>query len=269
MGHDIVLEDDMVIDAHIHYRAEKGYLGWLLRECDRLGIDKVCLLGRVDDLVQAKAESPDRVIPLALVRLGYDAPTVVDDLRDRGMTGLKIINPRYNYDDERNFPIYRRADAYGMPILFHLGIVARGEQDVALDKNSNRMRPIYLDYIARTFPSLKIIGAHLGNPWYEEASMSARWNSNLWFDLSGSTLKKKTPEFIRSLFWWDKPGHPYRAHGGKHPFEKIVFGTDVAIEWMEDVYNDYRNLVDAMEVPEEYRRRIFGETAAEIFGIEV
>ncbi len=97
--------------------------------------------------------------------------------------------------------------------------------------------------------------------------MSARWNSNLWFDLSGSTLKKKTAAFLRSLFWWDKPGHPYQAHGGKHPFEKIVFGTDVAIEWMADVMNDYQRVLEEMEVPEAYRRKIFGETAAEIFGI--
>ena len=259
----------MVIDAHIHYRKEEGYVKELLRECDRLGIDKVCLLGVADDLEKAVAEAPDRILTLAVVRLGYDEPTFIDDLKARGFNGLKIINPRYNYDDERNFPIYERAQVYSMPILFHLGIVARHDFDEALDKNSNRMRPIYLDYIARSFPRLNVIGAHLGNPWYEEASMSARWNSNLWFDLSGSTLKKKTPDFIRSLFWWDKPGHPYQPHGGLHPFEKIVFGTDVAIEWMEDVMNDYKNLMDGMEVPSAYRAKIFGLTAAGIFGIKV
>lgn len=52
------------------------------------------------------------------------------------------------------------------------------------------MRPIYLDTIARAFPDLKIIGAHLGNPWYQEAAEVARWNPNVFFDLTGSTLKK-------------------------------------------------------------------------------
>jgi len=257
----------MVIDAHVHHRPQEGFVKALLKECDTLGIDKVCLIGAARELKGAVAEAPDRIIGLAMVHLGYDEPTVVDDLKEQGFPGLKIINPRHNYDDERNFPIYDRAQAYGMPILFHLGIVARRDIDYALDKNSNRMRPIYLDYIARTFPNLRIIGAHLGNPWYEEASMSARWNSNLWFDLSGSTLKKKTAAFLRSLFWWDKPGHPYQAHEGKHPFEKIVFGTDVAIEWMADVMNDYQRVLEEMEVPEAYRKKIFGETSAEIFGI--
>lgn len=259
----------MVIDAHVHLNPREGYVKDLLAECDRLRMDQVALIGPPQPLRRAMDEAPDRIIGLAMIRLGYDEPVVVDELKAMGFHGLKIINPRWNYDDERNFPIYNRAQAYGMPILFHLGIVARRDIDYALDKNSNRMRPIYLDYIARTFPDLNIVGAHLGNPWYEEASMSARWNRNLWFDLSGSTLKKKTPEFIRGLFWWDRPGHPYRAHGGKHPFEKIVFGTDVAIEWMADVLNDYQVLMESMEVPEIYRRKIMGETAAEIFGMEI
>ena len=70
------------------------------------------------------------------------------------------------------------------------------------------------------------------------------------------------------MLWWDKPGHPYQAHGGKHPYDKIVFGTDVAIEWIEDVMNNYKQLLKAIEMPDKYRRKIFGLTAAEIFGVE-
>lgn len=260
----------MIIDSHVHYSPSEDFLKRLFTECDRLKIDKVCLIGKRDELLSAISFAPDRVIPLEHIRLGYDGEQIVEEAKNSGMMGLKIINPAYNYDDERAFPIYEKAAELNMPILFHLGIVARndGAPDIR-DHHSNRMRPIYLDYIARNFPKLKIIGAHLGNPWYEEASMTGRWNSNVWYDLSGSTLKKKSPAFIRSLFWWDKPNHPYQAHGGKHPYDKIVFGTDVAVEWMEDVMNDYKRLMDELEVPEEYRRKIFGHTAAEIFGISV
>ena len=257
----------MIIDSHVHMQNTPEFIGNLIRECDRLGIDKVALIGRMPALEKARIEAPDRILPLAQIDLGYDSPTIVDEAASRGMAGLKIIRPKYNYDDERNFPSYARAEAHGLPILFHLGIVARTPGDYAHDVNSNRMRPIYLDTIARRFPRLRIIGAHLGNPWYEEASMSARWNENLWFDLSGSTLKKKTPDFIRGLFWWDKPGHPYKAHGGRHPWRKIVFGTDVAIEWMEDVLNDYRNLCDTLGLNKEEQDWIFGGNAAEVFGL--
>lgn len=257
----------MIIDTHVHFSTSEGFMKALLKECDRLGIDKVCLIGDGEDLKKAAREAPDRILTMAIVRLGKYYPSIVDKLKDEGMNGLKIIKPAYCYDDERAFPVYERAEANKMPILFHLGIISRKDDfDIV---SSNWMRPIYLDHIARLFPNLKIIGAHLGNPWYEEASMSARWNSNLWFDLSGSTLKKKTPEFIRSLLWWDKPRHPYQPHGGKHPYEKIVFGTDVAIDWMEDVMNDYRKLCDELDIPEEYRKKIFGLNAAEIFELPI
>jgi len=259
----------MIIDAHVHLNAkDREYVGKLLRKCDELGIDKVCLIGPPRDIFRAKAEAPDRILSLAMIRLGYDPETIVDDIASEESDGLKVIRPRFPYDDERAYPYYARAEDHGLPILFHLGIVARRPQDRAWRTNSNFMRPIHLDHIARCFPALKIIGAHLGNPWYEEASMSARWNQNLWFDLSGSTLKKKTPEFIRRLFWWDREGHPYKPHGGKHPWEKIVFGTDVAIEWMEDVMNDYKNLCDHLSIDKPYRDKIFGLNAAEVFGVE-
>jgi predicted TIM-barrel fold metal-dependent hydrolase len=91
--------------------------------------------------------------------------------------------------------------------------------------------------------------------------MSARWNANLWFDLSGSTLKKKTPEFIDSLFWWHRGHHPYRGHERKHPYTKILFGTDVDSEWIEDVHQDYVKLCDALDIPTKWRKAIFGGNA--------
>ncbi len=58
--------------------------------------------------------------------------------------------------------------------LFHLGIVTRTAEDRRFDADNERHRPIYLDTIARAFPGLTIIGAHLGNPWREEAAMPCR-----------------------------------------------------------------------------------------------
>ncbi|MFH1007234.1 MAG: hypothetical protein V1800_07010 [Candidatus Latescibacterota bacterium] len=84
----------MVIDTHVHFDPRKGFVRDLLTECDTLGIDKVCLIGSSRELQDPLSEAPDRFIGLAMVRLGYDPPTVVDDLRERGIPGLKMINPR-------------------------------------------------------------------------------------------------------------------------------------------------------------------------------
>jgi len=259
----------LVIDAHVHYAGGDGELDSLLRTCDQIGIDKAVIFGRrANDAVMAAAQAqPDRIIPFAFFALGDDEPEQIDEFADAGFRGVKFIDPKANYNDTAYWPVYGRMAERGLVALFHLGIVARRRDMEQDDRDSNRCRPIYLDHIARLFPALKIIGAHLGNPWYEEATMSARWNANLWFDLSGSTLKKKTPAFLRSLLWWDRPGHPYQGHMGKHPFEKIVFGTDVAHEWMADVHQDYQLLMDGMDVPAEYRAKIMGGNAMEILGI--
>ena len=262
----------MQIDAHVHSDGSEKHIRALLKACDKVGTDKVVIFScpgnygaNNEGVMKAHKRHPDRIIPFARLVPDMHTPADVKRFHEQGFVGFKCIRTNRNYDDPAYFPLYQAAAECRMVILFHLGIVARSA--FAHDVNSNRMRPIYLDTICRAFPNLHVHGAHLGNPWYEEASMSARWNANLWFDLSGSTLKKKTPAFLRSLLWWDRPGHPYQGHMGKHPFEKIVFGTDVAHEWMADVHQDYQLLLDAMDVPPEYRAKIMGGNAMEILGI--
>lgn len=124
------------------------------------------------------------------MKLGRDNAQAVNYYYEQGFKGLKAINPLVAYDDPSCYCIYARAEDFSMPILFHTGIVVRKKNERSQNVSSARMRPIYLDTIARAFPDLKIIGAHLGNPWYQEAAEVARWNPNVFFDLTGSTLKK-------------------------------------------------------------------------------
>ena len=129
------------------------------------------------------------------------------------------------------------------------------------------MRPIYLDTIARLFPDWQIQGAHLGNPWYEEATMSCRWNPNLYFDLTGSTLKKKRPEFLGDLLWWNRFTR-YRDPDGRDAWEKIVFGSDVAYYETHDVLHDYQTVFEALNLSDEIRWKILGGTTAAMYGLE-
>jgi len=259
----------MVIDCHVHYDGKPGELDGLLKTCDAIGTDKCVIFScESNDAVLAAARAhPDRLIPFAYFALGTDPALRINQFHDRGFRGSKFIFPRDNYNAPAYHEVYRRMEDRRLVALFHLGIVGRNREGKPEDNDSNRCRPIWLDHIARLCPRLHIIGAHFGNPWYEEAAMAARWNANLWFDLSGSSLKAKTPDFFRALLWWDKPDHPYAPHGGKHPFDKICFGTDVAHSWMPDVHHDYQLLLDGMAVPPEYRSKIMGGNALEILGI--
>ena len=152
-----------------------------------------------------------------------------------------------------------------MPTYFHLGIVARNEAESPDRVDCNLMRPIYLDTIARAFPKLQVLGAHLGNPWYEEATMSCRWNPNLYFDLSGSTLKKKKPAFLGELLWWG--GSTYSTYAdtlGRSAWEKIVFGSDVKAEDVHDVIADYQQVIETLGLSTDLADAVFYRTAAAI-----
>lgn len=273
----------MIIDSHHHYLLnEKNYIEKLVKECKRLRINKVCLLaaskemGIADnEMVEEVCEEyPDLFIGFGYVRLGIDGPGTVDKLYSQGFKGIKVTRPKYNYDDKRLYPIYARAAALGMPILFHVGTVLRTEVDEFFDVSCNRMRPIYLDTIARAFPKLTLIGAHLGNPWYDEASMTLFWNPNIYYDLSGTLLKRKGADFLRQEFWWmgntlknltQNPNKSwYREAFNRHPFEKILFGTDVPYYEIEQVIGEYKKVLQDLSLPNDIERKVFGETVAKI-----
>ena len=259
-----------IIDMHQHLGDAPDELA---EEYNRLGVERAVLLGMPpnrkpgdnDGVLQAAEKYPDLYIPFA----GFDAtetgPDDVTRLHDAGFVGLKFIGPSRAYNDPAYFAVYERACALGMPVLFHLGILSNTGPWTTRD--SNLMRPIHLDHIARILPELKIIGAHLGNPWYEEATMSCRWNPNLFFDLSGSTLKKKRPEFLGGLLWWTADT-AYKSPDGTGAWEKIVFGSDVAHDQVEDVINDYESLMDALDLSPELRDAVWYNTAAKILGLE-
>jgi uncharacterized protein len=265
----------MVIDAHHHlWQPWEEYMDRLLEHSEKLGIDRVVVTGWPpwevgnDTMAKAQAKHPDFLLTMGFIRLGEDTPREVDRCKDLGLKGLKVILPLDRYDADEYMPIYARAAALNMPILFHLGIVARQVAfDQALDVSMARMRPVYLDRIARKFPELNILGAHLGNPWYDEAGELARMHPNVYFDITGSTFKKKSPEYVSEVFWWAR-NEQYGMMGDKHPYQKILFGTDVDPEMMEDVKNDYQQFMDHVGMAQEHRDMIWGGTAAQIFGLE-
>ncbi|MCX5642414.1 MAG: amidohydrolase family protein [Candidatus Omnitrophica bacterium] len=268
----------MIIDAHHHLLTTPGYPEELKLACQQHGVEKVCLfgagkmsadygIGNNNDVRKAMETHPELIIGFACFELGEDPPGKIDDFAAQGFKGIKFINPAKNYDDKDFYPVYRRMEIIGIPALFHLGIVARHPNDKHNDINNERHRPIYLDTIARAFPDLTIIGAHLGNPWYEEAAMAARWNPNLYFDLSGSTLKCKSAKFLSDLLWWT-PTTRYRDPQGRHAWEKIVFGSDVPAPEIPDVLNDYRLVMAELHLPLEIQAKVLGATMAKILRLE-
>ena len=265
----------MILDCHVHFSDADGFGDRLAKEYDRLGVVKACALGGTYEngkieggILDGMKKYPDLYLGFGYLRLGTDHPDAVNAFKDAGVTGLKCIRPRARYDDKAYYRHYERAEELGLPILFHLGIVARGARDREMDTNNDRMRPVHLDTIARAFPDLTIIGAHFGNPWSDEAAMIARWNPNIFFDMSGSLLKYRPPEYLKQLLWWGGDQPHYQAPDKSQPWEKILFGSDVGIEVIEDVMNDYKRTMDAVGLDQEMQQKVWYGNAARILKLD-
>lgn len=274
----------IIIDAHHHYQNVPDYPDLLAEEYALLGISKVCLISPnvedgIDKLKKAVDKYPDFILGLPQYDWENHKPEDIHRFKDMGFSGVKFIRPPLPYHHKNFWPVYEKCQMFHMPGLFHLGIVGRpsttgimkaATSDDATEAyfiDNNFMRPIYLDTIARLFPEWQIHGAHLGNPWFEEATMSCRWNPNLYFDLSGSTLKKKQPEYLAELLWWNRFTR-YRDPDGRDAWEKIVFGSDVAYYETHDVLHDYDNLFRTLKLSNEIKWKILGETASKMYGIK-
>lgn len=258
-----------LIDVHEHFNGEPGVLNELLEKlnaADGLGILLVTPKG-FDEATQFIHEHPNRFIGFGDIKL--DDPDVleqIDKFHQAGYRGLgEITSSQKNYDDRSYWPIYDRAAKYHMILLFHTGTVVRLNPDQPSDVSFERMKATRLDLIARHWPQTIVIGAHMGNPDYAEAAEVARWDPNLYFDLSGSSLIKMRDNygFFRSIFWWSGVVSPHTPAGGPDAFEKLVFGSDVfrgELGEFDAGQARYHAMLDACRVPANVQAMIFSGT---------
>lgn len=258
-----------LIDVHVHYNGEPGVLEKLLGKMNA-NDGLAFLLTTPKGFPQARKfiqEHPDRFIGFGDVKL--DDPDVlneIDRFHKAGFRGLgEITSTQKNYDDRSYWPIYDRAEKYHMLLLFHTGIVNRLHPEQSADISFDRSRATRLDLIARHWPKIIIIGAHMGNPDYAEAAEIGRWNPNLYFDLSGTSLIKKKDDyrFFRSIFWWTGTVTPHTPVSSASAFEKLVFASDVFNGDVEEIDNSlarYHKMLDACEVSPSTQAMIFSGT---------
>ncbi len=266
-----------LIDAHVHHNGDPAFLEKLVARLD--SVDGLALLltapKDLDSVKAFIAKHPNRILGMGDISLDDPrAVELVDRFHAAGFRGLgELSGPLKNYDDRSYWPIYERAEKYGMIILFHTGIVNRLQPDIPSDISVDRMRPTTLDGIARRFPKLTLIGAHLGNPDYAWAAEVTRWNPNLYFDLSGSSLIKKQddPTFWKSIFWWSGVVSPHTPANAPNAFERLVFGSDVfngELEEFDRQVERYHKMLDACGVPKASQDMIFAGTMWKILSAQ-
>jgi hypothetical protein len=262
-----------IVDMHVHFDAEHpNFFHDLITVADRLNLT-ACLLTPYANRVQvadAAKRYPRQILPFGFIDL--DAPDVLTQVKDfhalgyRGLGELEFVKKPYT--DNSYMPVYELANEYGWVVMFHTGIVLRRSVDQPENVASYRMRAFHLEEVARRFPKLTVIGAHCGNPEYEWAAEVARWNPNIFFDLSGSTLTKMSNRLqeFKNYFWWSGQGEWKTATPANDPsaFVKLVFGSDSGLDGIDNVVKQYQSLFQACEVPASTQAMIMGGTLAQI-----
>ena len=128
------------------------------------------------------ARDPSRLIGFASVNPNRENPEKILEhaYRELGLKGLKLA-PIYQFFDPRDqkcFPLYAKAMELGMPVMWHQGTsyVQSGPLEFC--------NPVFIDTIARSFPNLTMIIAHLGHPWTSETACVVRKQRRVFTDVS-------------------------------------------------------------------------------------
>lgn len=187
-----------------------------------------------------------------------DAPQQLESaIRDLQLCGLKLgpIYQNFYPDDRMYFELYAKADELGIPILWHQGtsFVPEGFLDAS--------RPAALDPIARAFPGLKMVIAHMGHPWIAECIALVRKNTNMYMDLSA--LGGRPWQFYNAMVL-------SMEYGVTH---KILFGSDFPFFTTEQTMNLLRNVNHVTEgtqlprIPEQIIDDIIHRNTPELLGL--
>lgn len=174
-----------------------------------------------------------------------------------GLRGIKMspVYQDYHPHDAKAAAIHRRAEELGLPILTHAAF-----HSIA-GTNMDWAKPLLYDAVAREFPRLKIILAHIGLPWFDDAMVMVRKHPNVFADVS--------PAFHRHWL--------YRALLTFQEFDvmdKLLFGSDFPFATPEQICETLRSINAPLEgtalprIDPEAIEAIIHRNALELLGLE-
>jgi predicted TIM-barrel fold metal-dependent hydrolase len=223
---------------------------------------------RCNDYIAAVvAADPEHFIGFASVNPAFRGPAAAVAELERavglGLAGVKLY-PMYQHwaanDRDLAFPVYRKAAELGIPVMIHQAGSTR------IDARLELGRPALLDDIGREFRDLRVIIAHCGLPWVDEAMFLLTKHPNFYAELS---------YLIATLTRRDLFGFLHRLEPSFVPLEKIFFGTDypgflydpVKLARKLQTVNDEAAAVQLPPIGEHKLAGIMGDHFAAVLGI--
>lgn len=249
----------------VEERFRKGFtLDEIIREMDEAGVDigvassfkwlDTWIVDN-DETAAYVRQAPDRFIGSFTVDIRDPMPAMREFRRAVEELDMKIFRLEpYQYGDGRTtapppthrmyWPFYVACCEYNIPVAIQVG-----HTGPLLPSECGR--PIYLDEVALTFPEMKILGTHVGNPWEEEMMILAWKHPNVYVETS-ARLARHWPARLKEF-------------AGGYGKDKIIFGTDYPLlsfkRSVQDVYK--------CGFSEEATRKILRDNAVRAFGLNV
>ncbi len=271
----------MIIDVHTHIgklpdsKFSESYeknLEFLLAEMKENQIDQVFVIAGFSkdegfnlnsaNLIEL-AQRNDAIHAIASLNvLAYtetDLAQLEQWLSNGFIKGIKLYTGYQHFypSDERCQPIYDLCAKYNVPVIFHSGDTLAGYVTNPKLKYSH---PLHIDDVAADRPELKIIIAHMGNPWLIDCAELLYKNPNVYADISG-------------LIVGDSLETPYGATMSHKIGElidyvgsnKLLYGTD----WPLCPMNTYLDFVKTLKLPQESLDELLYKNAIKLFGLKL
>ena len=156
---------------------------------------------------------------------------------------LCIYPNEYLTGNEKLRDVYRYAEEYELPIIFHTGT------SVFPGARLKYGNPEYIDDVAIDFPDLKIVIAHAGRPlWMNTAVYLARRHKNIYIDISSIPPRKLT-DYLPNI----------------HTIEnKLMYGSDWPGFGVRTVSENIEQILN-LPLSSEFKSKLLFDTANMVF----
>ncbi len=172
-----------------------------------------------------------------------------------GVQAVKLhpVAQEFYVNDRAMWSIYQKCEKENLPIIFHCG-------KMMVEGLPNCAHPELFSDVLKSFPKLRIILAHLGGGFWEEAIKLAHiFTENIYFDTAIALSGAPIPNFLRLT------DTQAVAMIRKIGVQRIMFGSD--FPWINPKSDIQR--IRKLNLTENEKRMILSENAIKLFKIKL
>lgn len=259
----------MIIDAHTHID-RANHVDWtpqhLISSMDDAGISHSLVISNhlteaPLDKVLKTVKGYDRFHVIGNVEFNHlddeQVDKLIGHLERKDIVGVKLFPGYEDYFpyDKKMDRLFAYMEANDHPLLIHTGVLMVGYKGY-LDQS----HPLHVNRIGAKFPKLKIVIAHMGNPWLVD-TVAVMWqNPRVYTDLSGFFVEfraldpREVKNFLRRM---------EEIHDLLGSFKRCLFGTD----WPLYSQKEYLEAVERIQLSDKEKELVFWKNANDVYNL--